>query len=380
MRERMNEPSAFALCLGLSVAACSSSSGGAGAAVSSQHPDSGVSRPGPDGSGGGAIACPGGKATTVLAPTQLSYSGGEVNVLASDGTTLFFGALGGLYSVPAAGGPLTTLFGGVDAGGQSQVDSLWLGASDVLFIALVNGALQLTSIPKVGGPTTPMATLTNGGGEVALDDTNVYFVLRDYGDGSASNPTHFVASEPRGGGAITRLAPVTGTARNLLADSGYLYWIDQQAADVDAGHYVNHSPLNRVPVGGGPVTTLSTGASPVGLAVDATDVYFTQQAATSQASMRIAKDGSAAATQVSALDGVSVVSQGTAYGFAVVVIDPVTYDVYSGVVWKAPVGGGTTTIMTCDSSLTRPLVLDANHLYAGTTGPNCTAGIAALPL
>jgi hypothetical protein len=109
------------------------------------------------------------------------------------------------------------------------------------------------SAPLAGGPATTLASDPNGAGPIALDGTNVYW----------ADPAALM-KVPLGGGSPTQVASVLPWGANAFTVSPTsVYWTSQ-----------NPMGVSQVPLTGGSPTVLSTDQSPVGIAVDATDVYW----------------------------------------------------------------------------------------------------------
>jgi hypothetical protein len=116
-------------------------------------------------------------------------------------------------------------------------------------------------------------------GAIAVDEENIYWTA--YGQTPAGSA---VMRAPRGGGPPTVLVTGTGQlAPQCLATDGVAVYWGQWSYDVDGGS------INAVALDGGAVVTLAQAASPVCIAIDDANVYWTDE--TTWALMRVAKTG-----------------------------------------------------------------------------------------
>ena len=163
-----------------------------------------------------------------------------------------------LKKVALNGGPATTL-------AINYPMALALDASFVYYSEM--GALTYSgTINRVGKNGGGQVSIAGGQGEprfIAVNASGVYWL--NAWDGRI-NKTGI------SGGAITTLVTLASNTWNwasppiIAADANYLYFID----------YSNGS-IKRIGLNGGTPVTLATSNIPVGLAVDATNVYWTDQ-------------------------------------------------------------------------------------------------------
>ncbi len=109
--------------------------------------------------------------------------------------------------------------------------------------------------------TTPTPIANVAAGSIALDDANIYTVSTDG-----------LLSISRATGAVTTLVPgtqqeITNSPTSIATDGVNVYWTNYYG--------ITQSTVLRVPVGGGPTTTLASGQNDTSSVVlDSTSVYW----------------------------------------------------------------------------------------------------------
>jgi len=112
----------------------------------------------------------------------------------------------------------------------------------------------LQSVPLAGGPPNVLSSL--GTGDLAIDATHIYFIA----SGS-------ILEIPRGGGLVTTLASGQTTPSSIAVDASNVYWTNRYG--------INQSTVQRAPIGGGSIVTLATNQGNTdAIAVDASNVYW----------------------------------------------------------------------------------------------------------
>lgn len=159
-------------------------------------------------------------------------------------------------------------------------------------------------------PTTLGSGLNTPFG-IAMDAANIYFT---------SYWTNSVMRMPLAGGTVTSLTPTLSDsgATGIAVNATSIYW------------GASNSALNVTPLAGGAVTTLVSGEQdPMGVAVDASDVYWT--------------------------------------------------DFYSGSVKKMPLAGGVvTTLVSGSTDYVAGIAVNANSIYYAARDANSVGSILRL--
>jgi hypothetical protein len=216
------------------------------------------------------VSIAGGSPVTLA--TGLVGAGG----IAVDGSGVYFGGLtrdnagSSLFKVGLNGGSVNTLASGF------MDDPFAIGASGVFGTGDASGGLTIVRVPLDGGATVPVVPAsslvqTASSYGIAVDATSVYWTF--FGD-----PTT-IRKAPLGGGMPVTLATVEGPGAGIAVDAAYVYFGTSVA-------------VMKVPLNGGTPTTLASSTGQ-GLAIDDTNVYFTDWSSTVK---RVSKNGGAVVT------------------------------------------------------------------------------------
>lgn len=176
---------------------------------------------------------------------------------------------------------------------------------------------DVMTVPLAGGTATTVAVSDNPRG-IATDGANLYWV----GDNS-------VFALPLVGGSTATLA-VSWRLNGLNSGS-----IAVNPTSVYVG--VNNQPIEgaivRVPIGGGALTILASGQTPESVAVDATNVYWTNWSGTGGSVVRAPLGGGAPTTLAAGPDAFGIAVDGsTVYWTNRIAVDS------TSVYWLSEVG------------------------------------------
>ncbi|MGZ3426335.1 MAG: hypothetical protein ACXVCV_06780 [Polyangia bacterium] len=141
-------------------------------------------------------------------------------------------------------------------------------ATDGTFVFWSDATPAIMKVPIAGGAASQVVAGGDKSGCVAADANGVYFVDAD----------KIMKAAATGGGAVA-LASGQHVLKGapLTAAGGFVYWITDVYGDVDA--YNGKNAIVRVPTAGGAVAVLSAlvAGNPGGLAVDDSNVYYSDQ-------------------------------------------------------------------------------------------------------
>jgi hypothetical protein len=254
---------------------------------------------------------------------------------------------GSLESFPIAGGTAAVLASGLDGPGD-----VVLSPSSIYLATSASGQAVLV-IPKAGGDAGVFqagndATLRR----LAIDTTNLSWTNAALED---------VVLSPLSGAAFTALGVTGAMLQGIASDGTSLYWLD--GADGGALLSVPETAANLTTAN---VKTLAQGyASPLDIAVDAANVYFTSAGSV----LRVAKAGGPVTTIAS--------GQGLARGVAV----DGTYVYWAngtgGTLARQLIGGGPhATILASGLASPARIALDAKAIYWTNLGDGTVMRLA----
>jgi hypothetical protein len=198
--------------------------------------------------------------------------------------------------------------------------------------------------PLCGGPSVVLATAQAEPIALAVDATHVYWANAGAADASADGA---IMRTPIGGGDVETLASGLDTPDGIAVDATSVYWISQSA-------------VLKVPIGGGTVTTLAGGQAPTGIAVDATSVYWSSGSDTVVLA-KVPLEGGPVTTLLTPQD----VGYQPIGGLAVDATR-IYFGALSGAILATPLSGGSVTVLAQNQSSASGLVTDSSSLYWAT--------------
>jgi hypothetical protein len=218
--------------------------------------------------------------------SRVLFDGGAWEVTA-DTASVYWDTNTGMGKTSINGGAITTLVSGY------QIDRYAMDATYAYF-ASYTAPMSIYRVPLAGGPLQSLASVTYGGGVIAVDATTIY-----YAEGNPSN----VYTLPIGGGTPALLAQLQGGVDSIAVDATTIYVGTTQGAllaltpgtDGGAprvlgtefglqsiqrdGEYVyfvasGTGHVGKALVDGGGETILWKGNVPMAIAVDSTFMYW----------------------------------------------------------------------------------------------------------
>ena len=243
---------------------------------------------------------------------------------------------------------------------QNEILSLALSGANLYWMDMG----ELGMVPRTGGASSVLANTPSPlfalGGYVTANDTEVYWANGNFPNGA-------VNSVPTQGGASTQIA-ATDEPIGIAVDAHNIYWSTFGSSNNPVGTIV------RRPLAGGATITLASGLSTVGpIAIDADDVYWTDCLG-SVASVPIA--GGSVRTLLTAQYNVPLNTELDETPAGIAVSDGRIYWTSTPLAGGGPslissmsVDGGAVTVLA--SPVTRPsgIAVDADDVYWLEIGP-----------
>jgi hypothetical protein len=304
----------------------------------------------PKNCGGCGIVCTT-KCTSGVCPLIAADAGpppavGDNACLAIDATNVYWGtgqANGGVWKVPIVGGAASLLIGGQASPHGLASDGTTLYFANEGSSTTCSGTLE--AIPISGGAVRLLASAQCYPFDLVLGNGDVYWT-------NQSNGSVWSLSKSNGSAVATALVAGLGSnhAAYLAVDATNVYFTDPTAGVV-----------NRVPVGGGALPTGMTpsGVAPLQLAISSSNAYFGSKLSSSTtatvSSVALTASGAMPSATVSGLPSVSgIATDGAHIWFA---------ESTTGQIHRTTITGSNDTILASMQGTPNCIAVDSTSVY-----------------
>ncbi len=254
---------------------------------------------------------------------------------------------------------------------------------------------NVLKVSKAGGEVVALGSGDRLSG-IAVANGSVYWVA-----GTSDASSGAIMEIPVGGGAMTTLASMSGDPAHIAADSSCIYWSEIMAGTVmkvpitggeattialaetpfwialgETDVFWMGQGVMKAPKAGGTATALTPSSFltllPAGLAVDATNVYFTSGSPGSMSAV------STVFVQGGAITPITSGAQSSIPG-PIAIDDTRAYwaDDGSNAVYAVPLSGGTPTTLAIDQNNVVAITVDGSAVY-WLVNPNSSTGQGAV--
>ena len=210
----------------------------------------------------------------------------------------------------------------------------------------------IMSTPTAGGPITTLVPNQDFPWAIAVDANNIYWTNYDNGtavSGGGSTTSGTVVQASLSGGNVTTLASGLEDPYGIAVDATNVYFTTYGGGRV-----------KKVPIGGGAVVTLAQGLNgPCYIAVSGGNAYWTNFG--DGTVDMISTSGTAPGTPtVLATDAAQASANGIAVNSTTVFYAASNNP---GAIWTIPVGGGTQTVLASQQDTAWGLTIDSTNVY-----------------
>jgi hypothetical protein len=290
----------------------------------------------------------------VCQPVTLAAVDAGITALAVDLTSVYWTSLNsdgspGVFKVPLGGGSVVQL-SNQDVSAQAQGIGIAVDGTNVYWTDDVGtNSSTLRAVPVGGGTTATVASNAPEG--VAVDANNVYWAA-----GPATPNSGAIMKMPKSGGTPVALASGLASPLGIAVNSTSVFWTD-----------FTNGLIMSVPIAGGaPVTVASNQSRPFAIAADNTSVYWNNDDTSPQFTgngsvMKAPVGGGAPVTLASA----QRISRGAIAidGQSVYWVASVDNAGSSGEIMKVPLGGGAATSIVPSGAEVYGMAVDRSAVY-----------------
>jgi hypothetical protein len=240
---------------------------------------------------------------------------------------------------------------------------------------------SVIKVPLTGGAATTLASVNNADPwGIVVDATSVYWVNDEAsvpGSNSSEHGKGSVMKVPLGGGTPTTLASGLTFPAGIAVDATNVYWTTAGDSIETASH------IMKAPLSGGTATTLVSGLNMTNLytsiAVDATNVYWTNPNGASV--MKVSLDGGAPITLASSQNNPASITVNATGVYWTSYVSNVSN---TGSIMKVPLDGGTPTALASgqrfDETIFMRIAVDVSNVYWMNCGYDHNAALMKVPL
>jgi hypothetical protein len=289
----------------------------------------------------GGLDCLGGACISDMCqPVVLANNETWASYVAVDGTNVYWtdGASGGGFvrAMPRGGGTPVTL----TQGGSNEQFYAIAVYSGTVFYSEINKDHLVYAVPIDGGTAVPIASVKYAS-DLGIDGTGVYMV-------DTSGTVYATSFD---GGALRTVASAGSTSFALALGNGFVYWGGWHGSDGGGPGAVWSAPASATDAA---PFVVATNQTPVGIAVSTTTAYWVNQFGGTGVASTALPGGGTVTTFGGPVNGSRI---------ALDCCNVYWTDYASGTVSKAPLGGGSATIIASNQFKPSGIAVDDVAVY-----------------